>query len=77
MGTRTLRNTSSQWVSDERWFITLMLRTTSMPGVSIGIRTMLWRLCGSASGLVMPITMAILQRECSAPVMNHLRPLMT
>jgi hypothetical protein len=59
-GTRTLRNTISQWPSMARWFITGMLRTISTPGVSIGTRIMLWRWCAGASGASFdtPITMA-------------------
>ena len=53
------------------------LRTTVTPGVAIGTSTMLWRSCGGPSGLVTPIRMQILQRGSAAPVMNHLRPLMT
>ena len=43
----------------------------------IGTMIMLcWR-CGSPSGLVTPITIAKRHNGCAAPVMNHLRPLMT
>ena len=52
-------------------------RTTSTPGVSSGTSTMLcWR-CVSASGSVLPMTMATLQRSRPAPVLHHLRPSMT
>jgi len=40
-------------------------------------RIMDWRRCGSASGSVMPMTMAILQRLSIAPDVHHLRPLTT
>ena len=47
------------------------------PGVSIGIRIMLWRRYGSASGLDTPMKIWILQRGLAAPDVNHLRPLIT
>src|SRR2546430_3945741 len=47
------------------------------PGVSVGTRIIdccEWR---AASGLVLPITIRILQRGSPAPEVHHLRPLMT
>jgi hypothetical protein len=78
-GTRTFLNTISQWPSIARCAITGMLRTISTPGASIGTRIMLWRWCAGASiaSFDTPITMARRQAGCSAPVMNHLRPLIT
>ena len=55
-----------------------MSRTTVMPGVSAG--TMIidcWRCRSALSGSVFPIRMKTLQRSFIAPVMYHLRPLMT
>jgi hypothetical protein len=55
--------------------MTLMLRTSSKPLVSVG--TMIWeaRRCGSAFGLVTAITMA--KAAPSAAEVNHLCPSMT
>ena len=54
-----------------------MLRTTVTPGASIGTSTIdCWR-WGAASKSVLPITISSEQWGCSAPEMNHLRPLIT
>ena len=51
------------------------LRAT--PGLSIGISTCDCCACRCASGLVLPITIAILQRGSPRPEDHHLRPLIT
>ena len=54
------------------------MRTIFTPGASIGTRIMLccsWRF--ALSGSVLPMKMAILQRGSGAPVVHHLRPLIT
>src|SRR5665647_3187090 len=48
-----------------------------MPGVSSGTRTMLCCACERASRSVLPITIETLQRSRPAPVLHHLRPLIT
>ena len=54
-----------------------MPRTISRPGVSRSTRIIdCWR-CRSADGSVLPITMKTLQSGFIAPVIHHLRPLMT
>ena len=53
------------------------MRSTCTPGVSIGTRTIDCWWCTSASGSVLPMTMRTLQRGSLAPVVHHLRPLMT
>ena len=52
-------------------------RTTVTPGASIGTRIIDCRWYGSASGSVTPMNTATLQRGSSAPLVNHLWPLMT
>src|SRR3546814_14816021 len=47
------------------------------PGASTGIRTMDCCWCLPASGSVLPMTMATLQRGSPAPEDHHLRQLMT
>ena len=49
----------------------------STPGASIGTRIIDCRWYGSASGSVTPMNTATLQRGSSAPLVNHLCPLMT
>ena len=52
-------------------------RWTVTPGVSIATRTIdCWRWV-SAAGSVLPIRIKISQRGSSAPVVHHLRPVMT
>ena len=53
------------------------LRTIFTPGVFSGTMTIEWRLCAPAASSDTPITMAKAQFGCSAPLVNHLRPLMT
>ena len=52
-------------------------RLTVTPGASIGTRIIDCCWCGGASGSVLPMKMAILQRGSPAPEVHHLRPLMT
>mmetsp|Transcript_38917 Transcript_38917/g.121574 ORF Transcript_38917/g.121574 Transcript_38917/m.121574 type:complete len:307 (+) Transcript_38917:196-1116(+) len=55
-------------------------RTRVMPGVSIGTRTMEavpWRPASAPAAAVLPMKMQILQCRLPAPVIHHLRPLMT
>ena len=55
-----------------------MSRTMVTPGVFFGTRIIdccLWR--SALSGSVLPMSTKISQRSCMAPVMYHLRPLMT
>ena len=56
-----------------------MLRTMRSPGVSIGTMTIEWRRCFGVENpsSEIPITISILQFGCAAPVVNHLRPLIT
>ncbi len=49
----------------------------STPGVSSGTRIMLWRRCGSASGSLTPMKIAILHRSDAAPLVHHFRPVNT
>ena len=53
------------------------MRTTSTPGASSG--TSIWDCClwRGASGSLLPMTMATLQRGSPTPEDHHLRPLMT
>src|SRR5215218_4684501 len=53
---------------------TLVDRSIRTPGESRGTRTIDWRWCGSASGSVTPMTIAIRQRGLIAPEDHHLRP---
>ena len=50
-------------------------RTILNPGVSVGARIWLARMCGAASGSV--TTIAIATDEPMAPDVNHLWPLIT
>ncbi len=56
---------------------TFIARKMLTPGVSIGTKIMLCWLWRSASGLVLPITIAISQFGCRAFDDHHFRPLMT
>ena len=55
--------------------MTGMLRTRSKPGVEVGTRIWLARMCGGASGLVTAMTTA--SEAPSAELVNHLWPSMT
>mmetsp|Transcript_61699 Transcript_61699/g.198800 ORF Transcript_61699/g.198800 Transcript_61699/m.198800 type:complete len:300 (+) Transcript_61699:258-1157(+) len=55
-------------------------RTSVMPGVSMGTSTteaVLWRPASDPAAAVRPMKMQILQWRLPAPVIHHLRPLMT
>mmetsp|Transcript_33854 Transcript_33854/g.91632 ORF Transcript_33854/g.91632 Transcript_33854/m.91632 type:complete len:307 (-) Transcript_33854:228-1148(-) len=80
-GTRTLSKSISKCpLGASSSPSTFMGRKSVMPGVSIGTRTMEAVPCLPVSapvGAVLPMKMQILQCKLPAPVIHHLRPLMT
>ena len=77
-GTRTLSKSNSACPCGASSYPkTGIIRRIVMPGVSIGTRIIdccSWR---GASGLVLPMKIAMRQRGSPAPEMNHFRPLIT
>ncbi len=53
------------------------LRSTVMPRVSVGTRTMLWRRWAASPGLVQPMKIISLQSLLRIPEVHHFRPLST
>ena len=76
-GTRTASKRTSACPCWSCRPITGRSRTTVTPGVSIGTSTIDCCRYGGASGSVLPIVISSLQRGSSAPLVHHLRPVMT